>query len=194
MSLSFFRVPSGAPPFYKRLLGPLLVCAAVLIGAPAQAENAYRIPWENGSQPCWEAAARYHGIDPWLLYAIGYTESRHNPNAVNGTNRNKTRDMGLMQINSSWLPTLRQYGISESNLFNACASTYIGAWIMAKNFKRYGYSWEAIAAYNVGSLNTPERRRIGQRYARKVYENHAMLTRQFGAQAVSARPATVAVR
>ncbi len=174
-----------APVFFKRVLILLALSFGGVSAVHAQAVNGYRIPWENGSQPCWEDAARYHGIDPWLLYAIGYTESRHNPQAVNGTNKNRTRDMGLMQINSSWLPTLRQYGISESNLFNACASTYIGAWIMAKNFKRYGYSWEAIAAYNVGSLNTPARQRIGRAYAERVYANYAVLTRRHGVQVAS---------
>lgn len=158
-----------------------------LAGTSAAHAQSNKIPWENGSQPCWEDAARYHGIDPWLLYAIGYTESRHNPKAINRANKNSTRDVGLMQINSSWLPTLRQYGISENNLYNACASTYIGAWIMAKNFKRYGYSWEAIAAYNVGSLNTPGRQKVGRAYAERVYANYAMLTRQHG---VSARVAS----
>lgn len=153
---------------------------AGLPAAQAQTQTNFQIPWQNGSQPCWEAAARYHGIDPWLLYAIGYTESRHNPNAINRANKNSTRDVGLMQINSSWLPTLRQYGISEANLYNACASTYIGAWIMAKNFKRYGYSWEAIAAYNVGSLNTPGRQKVGRAYAERVYANYAMLTQRHG--------------
>ena len=151
--------------------------------APSAQANA-RIPWENGRTPCWDAAGAYHGIDPWLLYSIGYVESRHNPNAVNASNRNGTRDVGMMQINSIWGPELRRHGVPNEALFNACASTYIGAWILAKNIKRYGYTWEAIAAYNVGSLNTPARQRIGRNYALKVYEAYDKLSRERGRQLV----------
>ena len=145
----------------------------LVFAAPAFAQT---IPWENGNIPCWDAAGRYHGIDPWLLYSIGYVESRHNPKALNLSNRNGTRDVGMMQINSIHLPELRRYGITEPQLNNACASTYIGAWILAKNIRRYGYTWQAIAAYNVGSLDTPARQRIGYAYATKVYEAYAKLS------------------
>lgn len=133
---------------------------------------------ESGDQPCYDQAGAYHGVDPWLLYAIAHTESGHNPRAVNRANRNGTRDVGLMQINSIWLPTLKRYGIEEQHLFNACVSTYVGAWVLAKNIQTHGYSWQAIATYNVGSLNTPARRRIGEAYARKVYASYEKLVRE----------------
>ena len=129
-----------------------------------------------GSEPCWDAAAKYHGLDPWLLYSVAYVESRHNPTVVSGRNRNGTYDIGMMQINSIWLPELRRYGISESTLKNACASTYVGAWIMAKNIRRYGYTWQAIASYNVGSVETRSRRVIGYGYAKKVYDAYHLLS------------------
>lgn len=164
----------------------LLALVSLFLAAPLAASDSaspYRIPWENGNIPCWDAAGAYHGVDPWLLYAIAKVESSYNPRAVNGSNSNGTRDIGLMQINSVHLPELRRHGISEEQLFNACASTYIGAWIMAKNIKRHGYTWQAIAVYNVGSLNTPARQRIGRRYAEKVYAAHAQVAR------AQARPA-----
>ena len=147
-------------------------------GAATPGGPSYRIPWENGNAPCWDAAGAYHGIDPWLLYAIGDVESKHNPRAVNGSNSNGTRDLGMMQINSIWLPELRRHGVTDSALFNACASTYIGAWILSKNIRRHGYTWQAIATYNVGSLSTPARERIGRAYAGKVYAAYARLTKE----------------
>lgn len=156
------------------------VAASLALSGPASAAgsaSAYQIPWENGNIPCWDAAGAYHGIDPWLLYAIAKVESSHNPKAVNGSNSNGTRDMGLMQINSVWLPELRKYGITEAQLFNGCASTYIGAWIMAKNIRKHGYTWQAIAVYNVGSLNTPGRLKTGRRYAEKVYAAYEEMVR-----------------
>lgn len=158
-----------------------------LVASAAGSASAYRIPWENGNVPCWDAAGAYHGIDPWLLYAIAKVESSHNPRAVNGSNSNGTRDVGLMQINSIWLPELRRHGISEAQLFNGCASTYIGAWIMAKNIKKHGYTWQAIAVYNVGSLNTPGRQKVGRRYAEKVYEAYGEMVRTRGGRPTAGR-------
>lgn len=151
-----------------------------VLAPPAHADTAGGVSWEDGARPCWTEAGTRHGIDPWLLYAIAYVESRHNPYIISRPNGNGTRDLGLMQINDTWLSTLSQYGIPRAALFNACASTYIGAWIMAKNFRRYGYSWQAIAAYNVGTLDTPRRQQLGYAYAKKVYEAYAILTANRG--------------
>jgi soluble lytic murein transglycosylase-like protein len=80
-----------------------------------------------------------------------------------GRNRNGSRDIGLMQINSSWLPTLARHGINEHHLFDACTSIHVGAWILAGNVSRLGYTWEAVGAYNARSA--PLRRA----YAHKVH-------------------------
>ena len=70
-----------------------------------------------------------------------------NPRAV-GRNSNGTRDIGLMQINSAWLPTLSTFGIGERDLFDPCVSIHVGAWILAGNIRRLGYTWDAVGAYN----------------------------------------------
>lgn len=140
---------------------------------------------QEGQQPCWDAAARYQhvpGLNPWLLYAVAYVESRHNPYAI-GRNTNGSYDLGLMQINSSWFPTLKRYGISPRLLTNACASTFVGAWVLADTIHRYGYTWEAIGAYNTGSVDTPRQRRIGYEYALKVYAAYDYLVRKVGPNA-----------
>lgn len=141
-----------------------------------------RPQWTQAGKPCWDAAGARHGVDPWLLYATAYVESRYDPAAV-GRNKNGTVDLGLMQINSTWLPTLRKWGVPDGAWRNACASTYIGAWIMAANIRRYGYTWQAIAAYNVGSVDTPKRSSLGLAYARKVYEAYAGLAARRANQA-----------
>ncbi|WP_136416912.1 lytic transglycosylase domain-containing protein [Herbaspirillum sp. ST 5-3] len=113
---------------------------------------------------CWEDAAAHYGVNAHVLYAIAKTESGLNPNAVN-RNKNGSYDIGLMQINSSWLPTLRKYGVDEQRLRQPCVNIYVGAWILAQNMQRLGNSWEAVGAYNSSKPT------LRQRYAWKVYKN-----------------------
>lgn len=113
---------------------------------------------------CWEEAGNKYGINAQLLYAIAKTESGLNPQAFN-RNKNGSYDVGLMQINSIWLPTLRKHGIKEQQLYESCTSIQVGAWILAQNIQRMGNSWNAVGAYNSGD---PARR---LRYALKVYKN-----------------------
>lgn len=113
---------------------------------------------------CWEeAGARYH-ISPYLLYAIAKTESGLNPAALN-RNKNGSYDIGLMQINSSWFPTLRKFGVDEAQLLDPCTSIHVGAWILAQNMQRLGYSWDAVGAYN------SSKQELRVKYALKVYRN-----------------------
>lgn len=135
----------------------------------ASKQSSTQVYYIKGSRPCWEEAAAFHNVDPWLLMSIAYVESRFNPNAVN-RNKNGSYDTGMMQINSIWFPTLRKNGIDPSLLKDACASTYIGAWILSKNIKQYGYTWRAIGAYNSAKPT------LGYKYAQKVYAAHAKLT------------------
>jgi soluble lytic murein transglycosylase-like protein len=98
-------------------------------------------------QACWDDAASRYQVNSTLLYAIARTESGLNPKAI-GRNTNGSRDIGLMQINSAWLPTLARYGITERELFDPCTSIHVGAWILAGNIQRLGYTWDAVGAYN----------------------------------------------
>lgn len=110
---------------------------------------------------CFDEAAERYKVLVELLKAISKVESNGNPNARN-TNTNGSTDIGHMQINSSWLPTLAKYGIDEAKLADPCINTNIGAWVLATNIARYGLSWEAVGAYNAVS---PAKRQV---YALKV--------------------------
>lgn len=114
---------------------------------------------------CFESASQRYGIPVVLLKSISRTESGGN-NAAMGRNKNGTYDIGHMQINSAWLPTLSKFGITQANLINSpCTNTHVGAWILASNFRQYGYNWRAVGAYNARSPNK------AIRYARKVATN-----------------------
>jgi soluble lytic murein transglycosylase-like protein len=113
---------------------------------------------------CWEEVASWYGVNVHLLYAIAKTESGLNPKAMNH-NKNGSYDIGLMQINSSWLPALRKYGIEENQLMDACLNLQVGAWILSQNMQRLGMTWDAVGAYNARDP------RLRIKYAQKVYKN-----------------------
>jgi soluble lytic murein transglycosylase-like protein len=110
---------------------------------------------------CYEHASARYGVPANLLKAIALQESSGRAQAFN-RNPNGTFDMGLMQINSAWLPTLARQGIQPQHLWDPCVSTLVGAWILANNFARLGYNTQGLGAYNAAS---PHKR---ERYARQV--------------------------
>lgn len=114
----------------------------------------------------WESVAVKYSVNPYLLYAIATTESGLRPNIVSKPNSNGSYDIGLMQINSSWLPKLKRMGITEANLLNdSCTNLEVGAWILADNMQRHGNTWTAVGAYNAV---TDSKRVV---YAKKVLNN-----------------------
>ncbi|WP_413728925.1 type III secretion system invasion protein IagB [Sodalis sp. RH22] len=137
------------------------------------------------SADCWSQAERHFSIESRLLQAIALTESNMNPRAT-GKNANGTRDIGLMQINSLHLPRLRTLGIDEQRLYeDSCVSVMVGASVLADMMKRYGYSWEAVGAYNAGTA--AGRKHLRMRYAQRVWEHYKRL--DTSSAPVMARPA-----
>lgn len=96
---------------------------------------------------CWTDVETRFDVSRYLLLAIAQHESGLNPHAVN-RNKNGSYDIGLMQINTSWLPVLKPYGIGVVELKNPCVNLNVGAWILANNFILYGKNWRAVGAYN----------------------------------------------
>ncbi|MBB4518277.1 soluble lytic murein transglycosylase-like protein [Paraburkholderia fungorum] len=102
---------------------------------------------------CLDEAAAFQHVSTQLVHAIAQHESGMRADAVN-INSNGTQDIGLMQINSSWLPKLARYGIRREDLFNACVNGYVGTWILAANIRQFGPTWKAVGAYN--AVSTPK--------------------------------------
>lgn len=96
---------------------------------------------------CFNRAGQHYRVSPLLLKSIARVESSMNPRALN-QNTNKSRDIGLMQINSSWFSKLRKHGISEESLWEPCVNITVGAWILADAISRHGLSWKAIGVYH----------------------------------------------
>jgi soluble lytic murein transglycosylase-like protein len=103
-----------------------------------------------GHAHCWDAAASRYGVDPLLLKAIAWQESRGKPSAVGPLLKDGNRAIGLMQINTIHLPTLEKFGISKNDLFDACVSIDVGAWVLADCIEKKGATWAAVGCYYGG--------------------------------------------
>jgi soluble lytic murein transglycosylase-like protein len=113
------------------------------------------------------------------LRAIAYVESHANAGAI-GSNGDGSLDLCAMQINSQWLPKLARFGIAGGDLLaDECTCIYSGAWILAGEVDRHGYSWEAVARYH-----SPNQAR-GLDYVLKVF---AALSRFERPQLATSKP------
>lgn len=152
---------------YASCIFPLVFSGGLI----ASEESRLKSETEN----CWVEAGIKYQVDPWLLYSIAEQESSLNPLATNG-NSNGTRDVGLMQINSFWLPELEKYGISEQNLFDPCVSIHVGAWVLSQSIQVFGNNWRAVGAYNAGTGKSEKTELLRQKYAERVYKRYLRLS------------------
>jgi soluble lytic murein transglycosylase-like protein len=128
------------------------------------------------SATCWEAAGNRYGIDPLLLKAIAWKESRGHPNAVGPVLKDGNRALGLMQINTIHLATLAKFGIRREHLFDACRSQEIGAWVLADCITKFGATWKSVGCYYAGPKSTNTAAQIG--YVKDVQQFYAGYKRQ----------------
>jgi soluble lytic murein transglycosylase-like protein len=119
---------------------------------------------QPASADCFDDAARFHGVNPWVTRAIAKVESGGNPKAINTKNVTPTIDIGLLQINTIWLPILRTHGIAAKDLLDACTNVYVGTWIYARQVARHGNTWTAVGAYH-----SPGNPRLQAIYINKVW-------------------------
>lgn len=114
-------------------------------------------------QYCIAQASEYYQVNPLILWGIAKVESNFNPYAVN-RNSNGSYDVGIMQINSAWIPTLKKYGLYDvRKIWEPCYNIHVGAWVLSQCIKQHGNTWKAIGCYNAAS--NPKR----MKYAWKVY-------------------------
>lgn len=118
---------------------------------------------------CFDLAGRDYKIDPDLLRAISWKESRYRVNAI-GINPVTGYGSGLMQVDSQHFNELDRYGIKPEHLTtDPCMNIYTGAYYLAIAFKKWGVSWEAVGAYNAGFRKTERQNQRRLAYASEVY-------------------------
>ena len=120
-------------------------------------------------------AGESYGLDPQLIWAIAYKESRHKPDIVSKPNTNGTYDIGIMQINSSHLPRLKKlYGIEKKHLFDPRTNIFVGAEILKMCFDKHGHNTQnGISCYNGRIKNNPYGKEVLKilTEAREKYQN-----------------------
>jgi soluble lytic murein transglycosylase-like protein len=96
---------------------------------------------------CIDDAAVRHHVNADVLRAIGWQESRLQPEAV-GLNRDGSVDVGAFQINSVHLHELARYGIDLDALTDGCVCADVAAWHYRRQIDLQGDNWRAVGAYH----------------------------------------------
>lgn len=130
---------------------------------------------------CLHAISDQYHVPPALIRSVRTVEGGRINQAVEDPNA--SYDLGPMQINSSWLPVLARYNITRTDVLgNRCTNLAVGAWILRREYGRFGNWFKAVAAYHAGPTRaaTP----IGINYARKVFHLWGQPPRQLLQQPV----------
>jgi soluble lytic murein transglycosylase len=110
--------------------------------------------WDEDSQDVHIlAASRRYNVDPALVKAVVWRESRFNPRV-----KGRAGEVGLMQIReaaaSDWARAERAVFFQHHQLFDPAKNTQAGAWYLKKLLSRYTHTDNpvayALADYNAG--------------------------------------------
>ncbi|SAK71287.1 lytic transglycosylase, catalytic [Caballeronia pedi] len=96
---------------------------------------------------CFEQAAAYQGVNPLVLRAVAWRESKGDAAAIN-RNLNGSMDVGQLQINSIHFPDLARHGIPHRALTDPCVNVFVAAWLLKQKMVKYGNTWRAVGAYH----------------------------------------------
>lgn len=109
-----------------------------------------------------ERWSQAYGLDPLLLGAVVWVESRYCPQALG-----QAGEIGLGQIKPI---TARQYGVNPEHLYDSDVNLYVAARYLRDLYFRFG-RWDlALAAYNQGpsALEAKGMSQAAYRYVQRV--------------------------
>ncbi|MSU42092.1 MAG: lytic transglycosylase domain-containing protein [Pedosphaera sp.] len=129
-----------------------------VLGAVAVLDTALLLWWrhhqlEKSQDPAILAAAARYGVEPALIKAVIWRESRFNPSA-----RGAAGEIGLMQIREDaaheWADAEQLREFHHAHLGDATSNALAGTWYLRKLLLRYPYADNplpyALADYNAG--------------------------------------------
>ncbi len=95
---------------------------------------------------CINHAAQTFHVPATIIVSVMKIENGWDGAAIR--NRNGTSDLGVMQVNSSWLPRLSKYGITKKDLqFDPCINVHTATWLLAKGLAK-GEGWQGVGNYH----------------------------------------------
>lgn len=148
----------------RRLLA-MLVLAAGVVTAVALAQGTKPGWWQRLWYPLeYEQIVRGHarnyGLDPALLAAVIYQESKFKPNAESTSGA-----IGLMQLLPDTAKGIALHtggsGFRVDDLYDPEINVRYGCWYLRHLLRKYGDERTALAAYNAGQDNVDRWRRDG---------------------------------
>jgi hypothetical protein len=105
---------------------------------------------------CVDSAAHFAGVESALIVAMSYVESGWHLDAENGSNRNGTRDVCAMQINSIHFDDLAMINVTPEDLTtDVCTCLLTGAYVLRNAIAAEGSLWRGVGAYNAGRSTRP---------------------------------------
>jgi soluble lytic murein transglycosylase len=134
---AFLVVNETSPPWYERIRYPLRYSEFIRVHADE------------------------HGLDPALVAAVVYQESKFNTHA-----KSSSGAIGLMQLTPGTAHgiAVRTHGAAfhTEDLYNAEINIRYGAWYLKDLFLKYGNERLVLAAYNAGQGNVDRWRADGK--------------------------------
>jgi hypothetical protein len=125
----------------------------VVTDAPNGTLSANLPPALEALRPLIEDASRKTGVDPNLLAAMIWQESRGDAGATSTNPGNGQSDTGVMQINPSTFAQLQSEhpDLRGKSLSDPATNILAGAYFMADLEKQYGNTDTALRVYNSGT-------------------------------------------
>jgi soluble lytic murein transglycosylase len=128
----------------------------ILLGGLAKVGQRWWARRERSQDAHILAAARKYRVDPALVKAVVWRESRFNARAAGAAG-----EIGLMQIREpaaqEWAEAERVRSFHHRQLFDPAQNTQAGTWYLRKHLRRFGHTDHpvpyALAAYNAGASN-----------------------------------------
>ena len=138
----------------KRLLEAvawLLALAALVVGLRWGQEQYLCTAYPDDYRETVQQCAEKYNFDPSLIFAVVYTESNFDAQAVSSAGAK-----GLMQVTDDTLDwalfRLRQRG-KQVDLFDPASNIFYGTSVLALLTERFGNEDTVLAAYNAGQGN-----------------------------------------